>query len=491
VLRVDPRTGDRSVVSGCGDVDFDGILCNATIGQGPPFDFLQGIAVEADSHLVVTTVDKAVIRVHPRTGDRSIVSDAITGQGSAFQSPRGIAVEADGHLVVTDGEAVVRVDPRTGDRSIVSDATTGQGLAFHRIESIAVEADGHVVVVDDSSQSLVVRVDPATGDRSIFSDANIGQGPAFDRIESIAVEADGHLVVVNTAGAGFVGNILGQVGRVDPVSGDRTIIVQGSTTKGRGPSLGLSNATTKGIAVEADGHLVVADDFFGVGRVDACTGDRSIVSDATTGQGPAFELLQGLAVEADGHLVVAELFRGVVRVDPRTGDRSIVSDATTGQGPAFQSPGGLAVEADGHLVVVDAGVFGRSAVLRVDPRTGDRSVVSSCGDFLCNATIGQGPPFGQPISHSIAVEANGHLVVATDAVTGQLFPPPDPKVLRVDPRTGDRSIVSGVTIGRGSALQSAHSIALEADGHVVVVDGLLLAVIRVDPTTGDRTLVSR
>jgi len=52
-----------------------------------------------------------------------------------------------------------------------------------------------------------------------------------------------------------------------------------------------------------------------------------------------------------------------------------------GSGPGFVSPRGIAVEADGSLVVVD---FGLEAVVRVDPVSGDRTIIS-------DASIGSGP----------------------------------------------------------------------------------------------------
>src|SRR5206468_492485 len=106
---------------------------------------------------------------------------------------------------------------------------------------------------------------------------------------------------------------------------------------------------------------------------------------------------------ADGHLVVADGFFGlkaVIRVDPHTGDRTVISsDATTGQGPSFGDLHAIAVEADGHLVVAGSGFTGNGNwVVRVDPHTGNRTVIS-----------GQGPDFGFPTG--VAVEADGHLVV--------------------------------------------------------------------------------
>ena len=93
-------------------------------GTGPALSFPVSIAVEASGDLVVLDFGlDAVLRVDPVTGDRTIVSDdAGTGAGPAFSLPTDIAVEASGDLVVTDGDfdAVFRVDPVTGDRVILS-----------------------------------------------------------------------------------------------------------------------------------------------------------------------------------------------------------------------------------------------------------------------------------------------------------------------------------------------------------------------------------
>jgi len=136
-----------------------------------------------------------------------------------------------------------------------------------------------------------------------------------------------------------------------------------------------------GIAVEADGHLVVFDGTLkSVIRVDAHTGNLTLVSGQGVGGGPPFIRPAGIAVEADGQLIVMDsggLFFGhpaaVVRVDPHTGNRTMVSDATHGGGPPFLNPVGIAVEADGQLIVVDSHL---EAVVRVDPHTGDRTIVS-------------------------------------------------------------------------------------------------------------------
>ncbi|MBI3329120.1 MAG: hypothetical protein HYZ81_20750 [Nitrospinae bacterium] len=416
VVRVDPRTGDRTLVSGCTGITFQ---CTASRGSGPSFRSSPGIAVEANGQLVV--VDRfrqAVVRVDRVTGDRRIVSQGATGRGGGppFAGPQGVAVEVDGHLVVADGiESVLRVDRVTGDRTLVSgcvgfDPETfqcrGSGQStFGEPQGIAVEADGSLVVavvVGFGSSAAVVRVDRVTGDRTLVSGcteitfhctASRGSGPSLREPQGIAVEADGSLVVAVGIGFSFSATVV----RVDPRTGDRTV-VSGCTNFDR--------------------------------TTFQCTASR--------GSGPSLREPRGIAVEADGSLVVAvDEFglEGVVRVDPRTGDRTIVSGASTGRGPALLQPAGVAVEDDGSLVVAD-GSFGLRAVVRVDPHTGDRTVVSGCADFdritrECKAIVGRGQPFEDPAG--IAVEADGHLVVVDRDLRA---------VVRVDPATGDRTLVS-------------------------------------------------
>jgi sugar lactone lactonase YvrE len=297
--------------------------------------------------------------------------EAGVGSGPGFKAPLGIAVEADGSLVVTDIDlrAVVRVDPTSGDRTIISDNTTGTGPNLKVVWGIAVEADGSLVVTDSGLNALnaTVRVDPVSGDRTIVSDNTTGSGPSFGQGPfGIAVEANGSLVVTDQD--------LEAVVRVDPASGNRTIVSDAS--RGSGPEFGAPT----GIAVEANGGLVVVDNSLeAVVRVDPISGNRTIVSDASTGSGPSFEIPWDIAVEADGSLVVADrILKAVVRVDPVTGGRTIVSDNSTGSGPGFggtwDRPDGIAVEADGSLVVT---VPGLEAVLRVDPINGNRTIVSA------------------------------------------------------------------------------------------------------------------
>ena len=107
--------------------------------------------------------------------------------------------------------------------------------------------------------------------------------------------------------------------------------------------------------------------FISLGAIGGCNNNGG--GSDSIGSGPGFLAPRGIAVEADGTLVVVDSsLDAVVRVDPLSGDRTIISDDSIGGGPGFISPRGIAVETDGTLVVTDQGL---EVVVRVDPGSGE------------------------------------------------------------------------------------------------------------------------
>ncbi len=66
----------------------------------------------------------------------------------------------------------------------------------------------------------------------------------------------------------------------------------------------------------------------------ACNGNGNGGDSESIGSGPGFQSPWGIAVATDGDFVVIDSgLEAVVYVDQTTGDRTILSDATTGTGP--------------------------------------------------------------------------------------------------------------------------------------------------------------
>jgi hypothetical protein len=216
----------------------------------------------------------------------------------------------------------------------------------------------------------------------------------------VAAAAPGDVLVADFEAFGFGGGVIG----VDPATGARTTVSANDAPAGA-PDF----VDPRGVAVEADGDILVADQtafgfFGGVIRVDPATGARTTVSaNGAPAGGPAFENPFGVAVEADGDILVADrdafanLEGGVIRVDPATGARTALSanDAPTG-GPDFANPVGMALEADGEILVADPGALGAGGrVIRVDPATGARTALST------NGAPAGGPAFALPFGVAV------------------------------------------------------------------------------------------
>lgn len=280
-----------------------------------------------------------------------------------------------------------------------------------------------------SAAPAVFRVDQATGAQAIVS-----SGGAFTSPGGIAVEANGSIVVTDSGAVAGRGEVV----RVDPVTGAQTTASSG----------GLFFRPFD-IAVEADGNLLVVDAFAsargGVIRVDPGTGTQTMLSIGEIQASTTPFRGVGIALEADGSILVAEqcLAGGagggrLIRVDPASGSRTVVST-----GGDFVSPIGVAVEADGRIVVADANAFGSAdglvhdgGVIRVDPETGTQTKVSAGGGFV-------GP-------RGIVVEADGSILVSDSEAFGG-----GGAVIRVDPVTGAHT-----TVASGGALRDPRQLAV-------------------------------
>ena len=342
-------------------------------------------------------------------------------------------------------DELLLVDPSSGDRADFASDEAGSGPLLRGPFGVEMAADGQVLVASSRSDALL-RVDPQTGDRTTFSGcANldcssvVGTGPDFDNIFMLALERNGDLVVTDRSGP--------MLFRVARVSGDRAILSgcsddTCSSLVGAGPMFLRPN----GIAVESNDDLLNDDllvgdyDLGSIFRVDPVTGDRTVISgcvdelcSSPVGSGVAFESILGIALEADGSILVAEAnanlgseFRAVFRVDPITGDRTIASGCAqfectswVGTGVMFDVPVDIALDENGDILLTD---WGLHSVFRVDPISGDRVLLSGCADATCSSVLGSGPWFARPLGITVVPEPESWMMlVAGTAFLGVFY----------------------------------------------------------------------
>ena len=122
------------------------------------------------------------------------------------------------------------------------------------------------------------------------------------------------------------------------------------------------------------GDLIVADiGRDAVFRIDPVTGDRTVLSGMGVGSGPSLLQVRGVAVDRWGQIYVTDAEstrRRVVRIDPISGSRTLVSGTDRGTGPNLVAPFALAFDSEGELYLSDIST-GLDAIFHIDIRTGE------------------------------------------------------------------------------------------------------------------------
>jgi len=275
----------------------------------------------------------------------------------------------------------------------------------------------------------------------------------------------------------------GGITTVDPATGTRGVLSENNSPTGS-PAF----ETPWGMTKDSNGDVLVAEQSIVAGlavpsviRVDRATGTRSLISSNTSpAGGPSLGNPSGIDLDANGNILVADMTAfgdgAIIRVDPTTGARTLVSrNGSPAGGPRLDGPMDLAVAANGDIYV--ANTFGTN-VLRVDPTTGARTLISA------NGNPGGGNAFSWP--WGMTIDAGGDILIADSNAYGG-----PGGIIRVDPATGNRSVVSNNATGTGPIFDHPGDLVVEAcTNTLLVTDSGMEAVYRVDPTTGNRTLVS-
>jgi len=244
-----------------------------------------------------------IIATHYPTGELFAV-DPIAGSlqllSARLGEPSGLAIRGNGEIIVLDGEhgVILAVHPRTGHHRYVGAYRWGsppRDLTLASDESALVAVDGAVITVDlDSGESAVV----ASGD-------------LLKGASGIA-QTHSDMILVTTLPDALV-----SVSRID---GSIAVVSKGGEIwYPRAPTI---ESTTKVLLGTAGTPAAVV-------RVDLETGGQEIVA-----TGP-FHTVAGLAIEADGSILVADNGRGapgdgfLARIDPATRRVDILVSAQT------------------------------------------------------------------------------------------------------------------------------------------------------------------
>jgi hypothetical protein len=403
----------------------------------------------------------------------------VTRTGTPLLGVRSLAVDAARNrlVIVEDEHVLMSASLDDGVVEPFSDKNHGTGEPFEIIETVVVDALNDRFVVLDWGADALLAVDPATGNRSVISAAGTDEATTLSLGNGVALDSTSSFAYVTVAATNAVV-------RVALDSGERTVV--SSPTLGGGAI--FDNPT--GIVIDEltdplQPRLLVSDSqLHAVMAVDLTTGDRSVFSrDAAFGHGPSLDAPIGLTLDADNDrllLVDAGLeVDALFSISLASGDRTVLANGSTGSGPALDDPLWVTLDAAAQRAYVAGYTGGR--IVAVDLDSGKRT------DFV-PAGVGAGPQLKAPAGLSYLANATGAgKLLLCDSSLGAVF--------SVDLETAERTIVSGVGVGTGTALDFPTDTALdtttEGEGQrLLVVDAELQALVGVNLSTGERHVVS-
>ena len=386
-----------------------------------------------------------------------------TGSGARFASPAGVAIDAAGNTYVADtANDRIRKITAGGVVSTLAGSgapgwTDGPGTQarFQAPTGIAVDSSGNVFVADRATHT--VRKILPNGSVSTLSGSGQagfanGAGPVskFDNPMGIAVAPDGTVYVTEPA--------MHRIRRVTSGGLTSHFVGSGLATHADGNGVFSSFSSPRGLVVDGDGNLFVAD--AGNNRIRKVTPGGTVTTHAGTGaagylNGPAaaamFDTPLGLCFDGSGNLYVLDQGnRRIRRISPSGIVTTVGGDGTSGfldghpLAMRFSAAEGLAMNASGIMTVADTASH-RIRKLAPPPAPTPYAappaapvVFTLAGSGFASSIdgTGTGASFNEPVG--IARDSSGNLIVGQSS---------ESRVRRITP-TGIVTTVTG-TAGEG------------------------------------------
>ena len=478
VVAVDPTSGARTTLS---DASSD----------GAGFGTIYGIDVNASGTLayVADSALDGVFEVDLTNGARTVLTGTVTGSGEMILTPRDVALDAANNrllVIATNPDALFSVDLATGDRVVVSSATTGAGNPFNSARGVTLDPANNRALVADAGNGNegIIAVDLATGDRTEISGQNEGSSidPAatFDNTRGVVIDmANGRLVAVD--------DLITNLVAVDPISGDRTLIVPAAApVPGVGAGPDIVNPTGLAYDPQRDVLYLADDGANAIVTVAVGTGDRSVLADNNS-PGIVVDQPRGMGFDpANNRLLVPEnenTTDAILGINLITGEGSIISgdDSPDEMSETFASPRGRVAIEPGGLTALVADTS-RDSVFRFVLADGERTTLVEGGNRELEGV------------QNVAIDEANNRALATVASTGN-----DSVLdglLAIDLTTGSTTTLASRTtdtpaVGTGVNMTNPRGLAFdEANNRALIFDADLDAVISLDLATLARTVLA-
>lgn len=302
-------------------------------GTAASFDLPYGIALTKNGGLLIGDWSNNLLRkISPEADVTTFAGNGVlasvdgNGLNASFKDLASFTVDATDTAFVADAQGHrIRKVTSTADVTTVAGngtntTTDGNGTAatFNTPISVAVDAAGNLYVLEYGG-GVVRKIDPALNVTTLagssppgFADGT-GSAAKFGRGYNIAIDGSGNLYVADSSNH--------RIRKITPTGVVTTLAGTGTPGATDGPGNSATFSDPRGVAVDADGNVYVAD--FGssllrritpAGVVSTLAGQKGVTGGQDgIGAAATFNQPQGLTINAAGTLYVADTYGQLIR----------------------------------------------------------------------------------------------------------------------------------------------------------------------------------
>lgn len=426
------------------------------------------------SATITITVTDVAENTAPEIADQSFTVaediDAATAIGTVT------ATDAEGNSIsysITANDNGLFEITAGGELSLAS----GQTLDFETSTShnITVEAtDGglsntatitiDVTDVDESASSASYTVSTFAGSTQGFLD---GQATAalFDNPTGVEVDASGNVYVADSGNR--------RIRKIDTNGNVTTIAGSGGSVITDGQGSNASFSFPRALGINSSGIIFVSDEN-AIRAIDGTNNVTTLAGNGSTGfidgqnLAARFRINKGIDVDGNGNIIIADESNQRIRKIDLAGNVTTIAGSSQGEADGngtaatFRNPADIAVDTNGNIYVVDNS---NNRIRKIDPNNNVTTFAGGTQGFA----DGQGTAarFNRP--NGITIDSNGNLYI-TD--TNNIA------IRRIDPSGNVVTIAGGNLIGVGSIdgagnvanFDLTQGIAVDANGVIYVAD---------------------
>ena len=327
------------------------------------------VAFDAAGNLYIADLNNNVIRkvsvagivtTVAGTGDQGFAGDGGTATGALLDSPAGVAVDGAGNVYIADTHnqrirkvsgGTITTIAGTGIGGFSGDGGSPTSATLSNPTALALDANGNLYIADTDNHRIrkisgtTITTVAGSGEQLFSGDGAAATAAGLDSPNGVAVDAAGNL---------YIGDTHNQRVRVVSPSGTISTLA-GSTNKAYagdgGPATASSLARPRGLSVDAQGNIYVADSDNNRIRLIAKTGNISTVagngSQGFAGDGgPAanatLDTPRAPAVQSPGVFAFSDTNNQLVRAVGSDGAIQTITGVSPGIGGGQGFPGGTA-----------------------------------------------------------------------------------------------------------------------------------------------------